>query len=72
MNLRFVVISRFQQQDLLIPNVLQFETPTMNTPSPGSVIDTASKDILEPANTIIATEIIEANNEKSATPKKVS
>lgn len=71
MNLAFVMIFRFQQQDLL-PNVSEFETPAINPPSPDSVIDTASKDILEPANTIIATEIIETNNEKSTTPKKVS
>lgn len=69
-----------QQQDLL-SNVSDFETPAINPPSPEPVIETnediieaniVETDVVEPENTIIATKQIETNNEKSTTPKKVS
>lgn len=70
------IISNFQQQDLL-SNVSDFETPAINPPSPDAAIETASKDIVEPVNTIsndtiMATEQIETNHEKFTTLKKVS
>lgn len=65
------MISHFQQQDLL-SNVSDFETPAISPPSPDAIVETASKDMLEPVNTIITTEHIETNYEQSTTPKKVS
>lgn len=66
-----VMISNFQQQDLL-SNVSDLETPARSPPSPDAMVETVNKDIVEPANTITATEQIETNYEKSTSSKKVS